>query len=425
MLGDAGFWVYRVLIGATMSKVVLTLENTNLGSRQMLDDPHARFAELRANAPVSWATAPMMLRGSRAYLLTRYEDVIEMHSEDKFSTDAMKWTSAGKFAWLLPPSIRMLTQTMVFRDDPDHKRLRTLVHKAFTPKLVATMESDIAKIAQQLADKVEARRDVDLVHEFAVRLPLTVIATMLGVSDKDRDRFHVLVERLGAETNGLLRGFPPAWKLVKLFEALVEDRQQRPDAGLISELIRANEDGDRLSHSETVAMVFLLLLAGHDTTANLIGSSVLTLIEHPDQQALLREQPELLETTALEELLRFTSPVANGTTRFAKEDLEIRGIPIPRGSQVVGSITSANRDESVFDNAQTLDLTRKPNKHLAFAFGNHYCLGHQLARLEGRIALKTLVERFSNWELAVPRESLRYKPTEALRGLTTLPTTMY
>jgi cytochrome P450 PksS len=323
----------------------------------------------------------------------------------------------------MPPTIRMLTQTMVFKDDPDHKRLRTLVHKAFTPKLVATMAPDIAKIADQLADELQAEREVDLVHAYAVRLPLAVIASMLGVADDDRDRFQYLVEKVG--DNGMIRGYPSARNLTKLFEELIDERRIRPDEGLISELVRANEGGDRLSHKETVAMVFLLLLAGHDTTANLIGSSVLALIEHPEQLAQLRERPELLDNTGIEELLRFTTPVADGAARLATEDLEIRGVPIPRGSQVLGSITSANFDESVFANADSLDLNRKPNKHLAFAFGMHYCLGHQLARLEGRTALTTLLQRFPNWELAAPRERLHYKSTISLRGLTKLPIRMY
>ncbi|MGE2692797.1 cytochrome P450 family protein [Mycolicibacterium pulveris] len=408
-----------------MSKVIDTLEKTDLGSREMLDTPHARFAYLRKNQPVSWATAKGLLQGDGGYLLTRYDDVMTLHSDDRFSTDVTKNSPAGKFIWLLPPSLRMLAQTMVFKDDPDHKRLRTLVHKAFTPKLVSTMAPDITKIAEQLADEVAAKRDVDLVHAYAVRLPLAVIATMLGVPEADRDRFHMLVEKLGDEQHKMLRGYPTARKLAKLFESMVEDRRRNPDDGLISELIRANEDGDRLSHRELVSMVFLLLLAGHDTTANLIGSSVLALIEHPEQLAELRARPELLETTAIEELLRFTSPVADGAARFALADMEIGGMPIPRGSQVIGSITSANFDEAAFEDPESLILTRKPNRHLAFAFGIHYCLGHQLARLEGRIAMATLLERFDNWELMAPRESLRYKPTASLRGLINLPIRMY
>ncbi|PQD99670.1 cytochrome P450 family protein [Mycolicibacterium parafortuitum] len=408
-----------------MSKAIEALQRTNLGTRQMLDDPYARFAELRADQPVSWATAKGLLQGNGGYLLTRHDDVMFIHSDDRFSTDVVKHSPAGKFILLLPPSLRMLAQTMVFKDDPDHKRLRTLVHKAFTPKLVSTMAADITKIAEQLADELAATGEADLVHAYAVKLPLTVIATMLGVADSDRDTFHVLVERMGNQQNNMARQYLTARKLGKLFEELIEDSRLHPDEGLISELVRANDGGDRLSHRELVSMVFLLLLAGHDTTANLIGSSVLTLIEHPDQLDLLRARPELLESTAIEELLRFTSPVADGAARFALEDLEIRGVPIPRGSQLLGSITSANRDEAVFDDPDALDLTRKPNRHLAFAFGIHYCLGHQLARLEGRIALQTLLERFPNWELAAPRESLRYKPTISLRGLTRLPTRMY
>ncbi|MBX5485972.1 MAG: cytochrome P450 [Mycolicibacterium hassiacum] len=408
-----------------MAHVIEKLETTDLGSRQMLDAPHARLAYLRKHQPVSWAVAKGLLQGKGGYLLTRYDDVMLIHSDDRFSTDMLRNSPAGKFIWLVPPSLRMLAETMVFKDDPDHKRLRTLVHKAFTPKYVATLAPDITAIAERLADEVAARREVDLVHEYAVRVPLSVIATMLGVPDSERDRFHYLVEKLGDEQFKLHRGYPTARKLAKLFENLIEQRRRDPDDGLISQLIEANEDGDRLSHRELVSMVFLLLLAGHDTTANLIGSSVLALIQNPDQLALLREQPELLGGTGIEELLRFTSPVADGAARFVLEDLEIRGVPIPRGSQVIGSITSANFDEEVFDNPERLDLTRKPNRHLAFAFGMHYCLGHQLARLEGRIALTTLLERFDHWELLAPRESLRYKPTASLRGLINLPIRMY
>ncbi|OBB38889.1 cytochrome [Mycobacterium sp. 852002-51961_SCH5331710] len=394
----------------------------------MLDDPFARMAELRAEAPISWATAPLLLRGKGGYLVTLHEDVGLVFGDDRFSNDIIKYTSARRFAWMLPSSIRMLTQTMVFRDDPDHKRLRTLVHKAFTPKFVTTLVPDINKIAEQLADEVAAERDVDLVQAFAVKLPLAVIATMLGIADKDRDTFHDLVEKLGDDAGrraGQLRSAYHSIQLSRLFEEMISDRRVNPDDGLISELVRANEGGDKLSHKEAVAMVFLLLLAGHDTTSSLIGSSVLALTQHPEQQELLRSQPELLESTAIEELLRYTAPVAYGAARLAKEDMEIRGVHIPRGSQLLGAIISANRDETVFDDPDALDLTRKPNRHFGFAFGIHYCLGHQLARLEGRAALSTLLRRFPNWELKAAPERLHYRPTVSLRGLTNLPIRMY
>lgn len=404
------------------------LPYTDLGTRQMLDDPFARMAELRAEAPISWATAPLLLRGRGGYLVTLHEDVGLVFGDDRFSNDIIKYTSARRFAWMLPSSIRMLTQTMVFRDDPDHKRLRTLVHKAFTPKFVTTLVPDINKIAEQLADEVAAERDVDLVQAFAVKLPLAVIATMLGIADKDRDTFHDLVEKLGDDAGrraGQLRSAYHSIQLSRLFEEMISDRRVNPDDGLISELVRANEGGDKLSHKEAVAMVFLLLLAGHDTTSSLIGSSVLALTQHPEQQELLRSQPELLESTAIEELLRYTAPVAYGAARLAKEDMEIRGVHIPRGSQLLGAIISANRDETVFDDPDALDLTRKPNRHFGFAFGIHYCLGHQLARLEGRAALSTLLRRFPNWELKAAPERLHYRPTVSLRGLTNLPIRMY
>jgi cytochrome P450 len=409
-----------------MSRAPAAMEVTHLATPVMLANPYPRYAYLRQSAPVSWAKEPLLLRGSGGYLLTRYDDVMTVHSDPRFSTDAVKHTAAGKFTWLMPSTIRLLTETMVFKDDPDHKRLRTLVHKAFTPKLVSTMASDISKITEQLADQIAAQREVDLVHDFAVRLPLSVIATMLGVADEDRDKFHRMVEQLSAgagKRSAMLRNANTARKLIQLFEQLVEQRRKRPDDGLISELVQANESGDKLSDREAVAMVFLLLLAGHDTTANLIGNSVLALMDHPEQQAALRAQPELF-VTGIEELLRYTSPVTCGSTRIALEDVEIAGTLIPRGKQVLGMITSANRDEAVFDRPDDLDLDRKPNKHLAFAFGIHYCLGHQLARLEGRIALTTLLQRFPNWELAVPQSQLRYKPTVALRGLTSLPMRM-
>jgi cytochrome P450 PksS len=213
---------------------------------------------------------------------------------------------------------------------------------------------------------------------------------------------------------------PASGRLFRLFEGLVERRRLEPDGHLISALIRANEEGDRLSDQDILAMSFLLLLAGHDTTASLLSSGVLALLQHPEQMARLREQPGLIDT-AVEELLRYTTPVPCGVARIAREDVDISGTPIPVGSQILGMIISANRDESVFRDPDTLDLGREPNPHIAFAFGAHYCLGNQLARLEARIALRELVARFEHIELDVPMDALRYKPTQSLRGLQTLP----
>ena len=208
--------------------------------------------------------------------------------------------------------------------------------------------------------------------------------------------------------------------MLRLFERIADQRRDDPDDRLISALVRANDEGDQLSDQEVLAMIFLLLLAGHDTTANLIGSGTLALLDHPDQLARLRDQPELIDL-AVEELLRFTSPVTCGAARIALEDVDVADGTIPKGAQVLGMIISANRDDTVFADADTLDVARDPNRHIAFAFGAHYCLGNQLARLEARIALIALIQRFDCIELAVPSAELRYKSTQSLRGLCSLP----
>ncbi|WP_040795877.1 cytochrome P450 family protein [Nocardia higoensis] len=406
-----------------MSTAVETMEFTNLADGVMFGNPYPRYEYLRKHAPLSRVKAPRMVPGI-GYMLTRYDDVMTLHSDPRFSSDALAHGGLAKYSWLVPPTLKLLTQTMPFKDDPDHKRLRTLVHKAFTPKLVAGMADAVTRIAEELADELAAEREVDLVSDYAVRLPLSVIATMLGVGAADRDRFHTWSHRISA-TGGndivrLVKTMGTSRKLLAFFQYLVDERRAAPDEGLISALVEARDEDDKLGDREVLGMVFLLLLAGHDTSSNLISSSVLALLDNPDQLALLRETPDLIDS-GVEELLRYTSPVACGATRFATEDVEIAGSVIPAGAPVLGMIISADRDESAFHEPDTLDLTRKPNKHLAFAFGSHYCLGHPLARLEGRIALRTLLERFPNIEATTPRSSLRYKPTPSLRGLLSFP----
>ncbi|MCV7378987.1 cytochrome [Mycobacterium alsense] len=399
-------------------------EFTDLDDPIMFSDPYPRYAELRRSAPVSRVRAPLITGGKgKGYMLTRYDDVLAMLADPRFSSDVMHHDPVRRVRWLIPKPIALLTETMVTKDDPDHQRLRRLVHKAFTPKLVAGLADDITRIARQLTEQLARSGEVDLVSDFAVPFPLTVIARLLGVKDQDRDEFHGLCLKLTQNPPTSPRGFvgmvTGAAKLTKLFERLADERRSHPDDGLISQLVRATHEGDKLSDREAIAMIFLLLLAGHDTTSNLIGNSVVALLDHPDQLARLRAEPELLNT-GIDELLRFTTPVPVGTLRVALEDVEIAGTRIPKGSRVFGMLISANRDETVFPGADELDLSRNPNKHLAFAFGAHYCLGHHLARLEGRIALTQLL-RFDRLELTVPRESLRFRPLVSLRGLESLP----
>jgi cytochrome P450 PksS len=222
------------------------------------------------------------------------------------------------------------------------------------------------------------------------------------------------------EVLDLIRMMPSARQLLKMIDNMVKGRRTHPDEFLISALVQASDDGEQLSTDEIAAMIFLLMLAGHDTTANLIGSSILALLDHPEQADRLRSEPALAPS-AVEELLRFTTPVPCGVARTTLADVEVAGVCIPKGSSVLGMIISANRDETIFDQPDVLDLGREPNRHITFAFGKHFCLGNQLARMEGQLALGTLIQRFPDMELAIPRDQLRYKPTQSLRGLKSLP----
>jgi cytochrome P450 PksS len=403
------------------------VETTDLADPVMFSDPYPRYEVLRRSAPVSRAFSKQLLGGT-GYMLTRHEHVLLLHSDVRFSSDPTSTSQGSSFLLRhLPRMFRLLMSSMVYKDDPDHARLRRLVNKAFTPRMVQQMTGEIERIVTELFDQVEQRggETIDLVGDVAVPLPLSVISTMLGVGDEDRNEFHVLMERfvvrLGSGTAAdAMRAVPTARKLYAVLQRLAEQRRAQPDDGLISALLAASEDGDSLSPDEVMAMIFLLMLAGHDTTANLIGSSAVALIEHPEQAERLRAEPALIPT-AVEELLRFTTPVPCGAARTLLDDVEVDGTTMAKGSKVLGMIISANRDESVFERPDDLDLGREPNRHLTFAFGKHFCLGNQLARLEGQIAIWELVRRFPAMRLAVPRDDLRYKPVQALRGFMNLP----
>jgi len=401
---------------------------TDLADPVMFTDPFPRYAELRRRGAVSPAYSKQLMGGA-GFMLTRHEHVLLLHNDVRFSSDP---TSGGSSFLMrhLPKMFRLLTSSMVYKDDPDHARLRRLVNKAFTPRMVQQMTGEIEKIVGGLVDDLAGRggETVDLVADFATPLPLSVISSMLGVGDDDRDEFHVLMERFvvrlgsGAAADAL-RAVPTARRLYRVLERLAAQRRAFPDDGLISGLLEANEGGDSLSDDEVIAMIFLLMLAGHDTTANLIGSSAVALMEHAEQAERWRAEPELTPT-AVEELLRFTTPVPCGTARTLLDEVSIDGTVMPKGSKVMGMIISANRDEAVFDRPDSLDLGREPNRHLTFAFGKHFCLGNQLARLEGQIAIGALVERFPSMRLATSRDRLQYKPVQALRGFRALPVTL-
>jgi cytochrome P450 len=394
----------------------------NLNAPELRADPYPTYARLRQESPVMPVRLPVF---GNAFLLTRYEDVANAFTDPRYAND--RRNAAGSRLmdrWWVPSLVRMFQDTMVGVDAPDHRRLRDLVHQAFTPRRVEELKGTVEQLVAGLLDAAERKGTVDLIADFALPLPLTVISLMLGVPEEDRAPFRRwmvgFLDGMSRSPLGLVAQFPRSVLMMGFFRRLIQQRREHPGDDLLTGLVQAEEQGDRLSEDELVAMIFLLLLAGHETTVNLIGSGTLALLQHPDQLERLRRDPGLIGT-AVEELLRYANPVAQPSPRFAREDLVLHGKVIPRGATVVPLLASANRDETMFARADEVDVGRQPNRHVAFGLGVHYCLGAPLARLEGRIALQTLVQRFPRMRLAVPEEALQWRGSVNLRGLKTLP----
>jgi cytochrome P450 PksS len=380
---------------------------------------------LRAEAPVHRVTLP---DGQTAWLVARYDDVVAVLKDDRFVKDklnALTPEQAGEQPWV-PAMFKPLTRNMLDLDPPDHTRLRALVQKAFTPRLVEQMRPRVEALAEGLLDGLRGRPRFDLIRDFALPIPTTVIAEMLGVPAGDRHKFHRWSRAIvSADPSGprMLLAIPHAWAFLRYIRRLVRSKRAAPAGDLLSALVRAEEAGDQLSEDELVAMTFLLLVAGHETTVNLIGNGVLALLEHPDQLARLRGDPELIRP-AVEELLRYASPLETATERFARDDVTVAGVTIPRGSMVYVALASANRDGRQFPDPDRLDIARDPNRHLSFGLGPHFCLGAPLARLEGQVSIAALLRRAAEFQASVPHGAIRWRRGLVLRGVESLPVTI-
>jgi cytochrome P450 len=400
--------------------------NVNIAASDFKANPFPIYRRLRETAPVHRVKLP---DGQMGWLVTRYDDVVRVLTDDRFAKDAFRVLSkeqlskAPLLAKLMTPLLMPVARHMLNRDPPDHTRLRALVQQAFSPRLVEGMRGRIQALADELFDRVERRGRMDLIADYALPIPTTVIAEMLGVPVADRHKFHRWSGAMlaaGATRFGLLRAMPSALRFMRYIRQLIKIRRANLRDDLISALITAKDANERLNDDELLSMILLLIVAGHETTVNLIASGILALLQHPDQLKRLRSDPALIKP-AVEELLRFTAPVETGTERFATEEVELAGVKIAQGALVIASIASANRDESQFAGPDTLDITREPNRHLAFGQGIHFCLGASLARLEGQTAIKTLLARTSDLRLAVEPTALRWRSGLVLRGLKALP----
>ena len=317
---------------------------------------------------------------------------------------------------------------MLFRDPPDHTRLRALVSRAFTPRVVEAMRPHIQEIVDGLLDRVEGARGMDVIEDLAYPLPVTVICEMLGVPTADQDVFKqwsadiarsLDASILPAGSEVITRGQEAGDALREYFRSLIVVRRKSPQPDLLSALIAAEEQGDKLSEPELVATCVLLLIAGHETTVNLIGNGLLALLRHPAELRALADDPALIQT-GVEELLRYDGPVQR-TGRMTMADVEIGGRQIPKGSIVAAVIGAANRDPAHFADPDRLDVARRENRHIAFGFGIHFCLGAPLARIEGQVAIGTLLHRMPALKLV--SDTPEWRESSVLRGLKTLPVT--
>lgn len=392
---------------------------------QIHANPYPYYDTLREQMPV------LFWEDWRIWFFSRYEDCVAALKEPRFGRELLKVMTREELGWEAEPAANvrefalMSKEWVLVKDPPDHTRLRSLVHKAFTPRMVERLRERAQAITDSLIDEALADGGMDIMERMALPLPVTMIAEMLGIPAADYPVFHGWSRNLAGtlEFNVLEEDFVRAnaatVELSAYLRDLISARRKAPHDDLISALVAVEAEGDRLNEDEMIAMCILLLVAGHETTVNLIGNGMLALLTHPDQWEKLKANPTLIKS-AVEELLRYDSPVQL-TARWVLDDFEFAGHPMRKGQQMIPLFGAANRDPARFQNPATLDITRDPNPHLAFGNGIHFCLGAPLARMEAQIAIGTLARRLPDLRLVTddpPRQ-----PTWVLRGLRELPVT--
>jgi cytochrome P450 len=382
---------------------------------EFFQDPHAIYALLREEGPARQVVMP---NGVPGWLVTSYDDARSLLGDPRISKDNSR--AAGLFPpGLAGPHALPLSASMLNSDPPDHTRLRKLVTRAFTSQTIAGLRPRIEQVAGELLDAMPAGATVDLLSAYALPLPIAIISDMLGVPVADRDDFRDWTLAFVTVTSPEPLA-EASRQLTAFLAAIVEDKRAHPGDDMLSRLVQVSDGSDRLSADELLSMAFLLLVAGFETTVNLIANGVLSLLRHPGQLALLQSDPTLLPG-AVEEFLRYEGPVNVATVRFTTEPLRVGGADIPAGQFVMISPLAANRDERRFADPDHLDIARPPSGHIAFGHGIHHCLGAPLARLEGQVAIGRLLSRFPDLALAAEPGELRWRSSTLMHGLRTLP----
>lgn len=390
----------------------------------VMANPFPVYARLREEDPVHWSPSV------KSWIITRYTDVRDLLLSDQLSVNRLvQFYSAlpPKEAALLKDIIHYLNLWLAFRDPPDHTRLRRIMRHAFTASAIEAMRPNVVDITEMLLDRLQAqgRNDIDLIKEFALQLPAFVIMDLLDVPRDMLDEFKEWSDDMavfigGARNSGdkYERAARGCQKMSAYFRQLITERAANPRPGFLTDLINARDEGDRLSDDELVATCILVLFAGHETTTNLIGNATLLLLRHPEQLARLRAEPDLIDS-AIEEVMRFDGPT-NALVRVVAQDHELHGKTLREGERVFVMVNSANRDPRIFDKPDSFDILRKQNRHLTFGQGIHLCLGAKLAREEGRIAVKALLNRFPDMCLN-PDEAPEWLDAMVPRGTRRLP----
>jgi hypothetical protein len=418
--------IYRG-VAATRAVVRMGLERIETGmvwnpaTAENLRDPYPMYARFRERDPVHHS------RLIDGWALFRYADVIEVLRDPRFSADERNSNNFALHRRQLVAAGALdaddpLEQSMLRMDAPDHTRLRGLVNKGFVPRAVEKLRPRVETLVKELLDLMHGRDVVDVIEALAYPLPVIVISELIGVPGEDRARFKhwsdEVVRSMGfSSIDDVRRSRIAAKELRAYFEGIAALRRRDPRDDLVSALLSAEEQGDKLSSSEVFSTLTLLLVAGNETTTNLIANGLHALLRNRDQLELLRGDPDLI-ASAVEELLRYDSPV-QATSRIALEDVEIGGRPIRKGQEVIVTLGSANRDPEQFEAPDRLDLTRRDNRHLSFGHGAHFCLGSPLARLEAQVAFRALLERYPNLTLAT--DAVEWRRNMILRGPTALP----
>jgi len=394
-------------------------------SESFVQNPYPSFQYFREHSPIERTTMP---NGEAAWMIFSYDMAMDALKEERFVRDATKFTTEENDEEMAQKAeashlTSLFMQNMLNADPPDHRRLRSLAQKAFTPRMVANLQPTIETITNDLLDQLKGQETVDLIETFAFPLPTAVICHMLGLPFEDRDKFHkwsTAVTESIHQPEQIQDNLSSMQEFANYIDDWIDYRQQHLEDDLISGFIEAQEQGEQLTKEEIRSMIFLLIIAGHETTVNLIGNGVLALLQHPEQLDKLNKDRTLIYS-AIEEMLRYDGPVEVASARWAIEDMTFYGQKISKGEMILIALDAASHDPEHFQDPETFDITRQYNKHLAFGKGIHHCLGAPLARLEGQVAIHALLERYPNLQLAVEPNALQWRPGLLLRGMEILP----